>query len=86
MGASFVYMGYTVNQNLVGLCSSDTETHTHTHISMCNALNLQMFYIFSQCSTLTRKKIGCSENMMAVNTHAHGQQETVRFEETMVTT
>jgi len=31
MGASFGYMGYTVNQNLVGFGSSGTDTHTHTH-------------------------------------------------------
>ena len=31
VGASFGYMVYTVNQNLVGFCSSDTDTHTHTH-------------------------------------------------------
>ena len=64
VGASFGYMVYTVNQNLVGFCSSDTDTHTH--ISMCKALNLQMFYIFSLYATFTRDKIGFSEYIIII--------------------
>lgn len=85
MGASLGYMSYTVNQNLLGFGSSDTDTHTHSHVQslkFTDVLHIQsIFYSHKEQDKMFWEHDGCK----TVNMHAHGQQETVSFEETVVT-